>query len=172
MLAHVLLLAVAAAGAAASPLSSPLSSSPIKNVIVLMFENRAFDHMLGHLGLEDARIDGITLEMYNPIDPAQPSEGIVNVTFGVVDGGPADPPHDFDSITRQVYGFAKPVNDTGAKVTMNGFVATAPAAAGSREFVMSAWNDTTLPVLSGLAKEFAVFDRWHASIPTCAFFLF
>lgn len=30
---------------------------------------------------------------------------------------------------------------------------------------MSAHNDETLPVLSALAKEFLVFDKWHASVP-------
>lgn len=38
---------------------------------------------------------------------------------------------------------------------------------GAQQFVMSAFNASTLPVLSTLATEFAVFDHWFAAIPTC-----
>jgi hypothetical protein len=30
---------------------------------------------------------------------------------------------------------------------------------------MSVHSDKSLPVLSTLAKEFLVFDKWHASVP-------
>lgn len=30
---------------------------------------------------------------------------------------------------------------------------------------MQSFNENTLPVLTTLANEFAVFDHWHASIP-------
>jgi phospholipase C len=33
--------------------------SPIKYIIVLMMENRSFDHLLGHLSKADSRIDGL-----------------------------------------------------------------------------------------------------------------
>ena len=48
---------------------------------------------------------------------------------------------------------------------MNGFVANAASLKGSTSFVMSAFNDTNLPILSGLARDYAVFDHWHCSCP-------
>ena len=30
---------------------------------------------------------------------------------------------------------------------------------------MRCFNDSSLPILSTLAREFAVFDHWHASVP-------
>ena len=126
-------------------------------------ENRSFDHFLGHLGITDPRIDGLQNNVSNPIDPLDPKSQAYRVNYNSQDGGPSDPHHDFDSITQQVYGFAAGVNNKTATVRMDGFVAN--AVANSREFVMSAFNQTTLPVLSTLASQFAVFDAWHCSCP-------
>jgi hypothetical protein len=71
---------------------------------------------------------------------------------------------DFDSITQQVFGFKKAMNET-APVKMNGFYANAVPI--GKSFVMSAFNTSNLPVLSTLATEFALFDSWYVSIPTC-----
>jgi phospholipase C len=87
------------------------------------------------------------------------------VVGGAVDGGPTDPLHDFNSITQQVFGFAKPMGDKTSPARMNGFVAN--AAASAKEYVMNAFNFSQLPTLSTLATEFALFDAWHPSLPTC-----
>ena len=85
----------------------PLATSPIKHVVTLMMENRAFDHMLGHLGLSDPRIDGLQQPQSNPVDPAQPHGPTVPYSMNdALDGGPFDPPHGFDQITFQVRGRA------------------------------------------------------------------
>jgi phospholipase C len=159
-MAALRLLAAVAAAAAAS------ASSPVKYVVVCMMENRAFDHMLGHLGLTDPRIDGLQGGKSNPQNPLDPNSPTVPAVIGAaIDGGPTDPLHDFTSITQQVFGFAKPMGDKTSPVLMNGFVANAAAVA--KEFVMNAFNASQLPTLSGLATEFAVFDHWHPSLPTC-----
>ena len=62
-----------------------------------------------------------------------------------------------DAPLCQVYGFDKPV-DVDAPVLMNGFYKIG----SSSPFVLSAHNASNLPVLSFLATEYAVFDRWHA----------
>ena len=150
---------------AGAALAASAPVSPIKNVVVLMFENRAFDHMLGHLSINDPRVDGLGVPRCNPLDPGVPGSAQVCVKYDAIDGGPVDPLHDFDSITKQVYGFAKPIANTTAPETMDGFAWVATD--GHADFVMSAFNSTTLPVLSTLASEFAVFDAWHVSVPTC-----
>jgi phospholipase C len=126
----------------------------------------AFDHMLGHLALTDARVDGLSTPHCMPVNPTAPGGSkTVCTQFDAIDGGPVDPPHDFDSITKQVFGFAKPMGDKTSPELMNGFAWTAPDA--QVDFVLSAFNASTLPVLSALATEFALFDAWHVSVPTC-----
>jgi phospholipase C len=38
----------------------PTGLDQLEHIVVLMMENRSFDHMLGSLTAADARIDGIT----------------------------------------------------------------------------------------------------------------
>jgi len=38
----------------------------LKHIVVLMMENRSFDHMLGSLKAIDSRIDGVTDQLSNP----------------------------------------------------------------------------------------------------------
>ncbi len=37
----------------------------LKHIVVLMMENRSFDHMLGSLKAVDSRIDGVTEQLSN-----------------------------------------------------------------------------------------------------------
>jgi hypothetical protein len=207
------LLAAALAAAAAAP-------SPIEHVVVVMLENRAFDHvslaesgralwsaadpaatptppwsaanpaatptpphlsttppspernepqMLGHLALTNPNIDGITdpATRCNPLDPLDPSNtSVACINWNVVDEGPDDPCHGFTCVSQQITGYSTAVNATLPPL-MNGFAANAISVKGSIDFVFSAYNATNLPVLSSLATEFAVFDRYHVSVPSC-----
>lgn len=92
----------------------------IEHVVVLMFENRSFDHMLGLLS-DDPGFPGVRVgddAFANPIDPTDPSKGVVHVTD---DGSPDlafDPSHSHASVIEQL----------GLRIlgppTMNGFVAS------------------------------------------------
>src|SRR5262249_15223837 len=44
----------------------PSGLDNLKHIVVLMMENRSFDHMLGALKKEDARIDGLNGNESNP----------------------------------------------------------------------------------------------------------
>jgi phospholipase C len=44
----------------------PTGLDQLQHIVVLMMENRSFDHMLGSLKTVDARIDGITDQISNP----------------------------------------------------------------------------------------------------------
>ena len=39
----------------------PVGRDTLKHVVVLMMENRSFDHMLGGLRAQDPRINGLTV---------------------------------------------------------------------------------------------------------------
>lgn len=148
-------------------LDAKQEGSKVKYVIVLMMENRSFDHLLGHLGLTDKRIDGINGTEFNHVNPLDPSKSkkIYVDLHDAEDLGPDDPCHSFECITQQIYGFEKKMDDKTSPVTMDGFVANAVGVKHSPTFVMSAFNASNLPVLSSLATEYAVFDHWHCSCP-------
>ena len=91
----------------------------IEHVVVLMFENRSFDHLLGLLS-DDPAYPGVRPgdeRFGNPIDPYDPGKGRVPVT----DDGTADlafdPPHSHASVVEQT-GLRRPGGPT-----MDGFVA-------------------------------------------------
>jgi phospholipase C len=44
----------------------PKGLDNLKHIVVLMMENRSFDHMLGSLKALDSRIDGISADWNNP----------------------------------------------------------------------------------------------------------
>ena len=44
----------------------PPGLDSLKHIVVLMMENRSFDHMLGALKAKDSRIDGLTGSENNP----------------------------------------------------------------------------------------------------------
>ncbi len=139
--------------AASLACASALAVSPVKRVVVLMFENRAFDHMLGHLSAVNSEIDGLPpgVARCNPLVPSDPKSALQCVNYDAVDGGPDDPCHGFDCITQQTYGFNKTMTDKTSPVKMDGFAANAMSLNGNVPFVFSAHNATNLPVLSALA---------------------
>jgi len=137
---------------------------PIKHVITLMMENRSFDHFLGRLNRLMPTVNGLNGTEQNPESVSNPNSKEVPVNENAEDGGPFDPCHSFDCITEQCYGTSKP--SSSAPIVMNGFVQNAHEQSGGDEnFVMSGFNSTTLPVLTTLAQEFAVFDSWFCSCP-------
>ena len=48
----------------------------IQHVVVLMLENRGFDHMVGFLKATDPNIDGLTGTEWNPSNPLQPTDHV------------------------------------------------------------------------------------------------
>jgi phospholipase C len=138
---------------------------PINKFIVLMMENRSFDHFLGFMKRDVPAIEGLTgteSNLYNSSDPKSQS---VTVNENGFDTGPDDPCHSFNCITEQVYGYAKPVNVT-ATPKMNGFVQVSVEEGKTSYNPMSMFNSSKLPILYTLAEEFAVFDHWFCSAPT------
>jgi phospholipase C len=126
-------------------------------------ENRSFDHMLGSLTAVDPRIDGITNQMNNLDDkgapvPPQPLAGFQ----GQLD---PDPDHHFPAVDLQIFG---PDPNPARDPTMKGFVKSyfnQRRDTAHSHMIMYYFKQTDLPVLTTLALEFAVFNRWFASIP-------
>eukprot|EP00300_Choanocystis_sp_HF-7_P029612 c3685_g1_i1.p1 GENE.c3685_g1_i1~~c3685_g1_i1.p1 ORF type:complete len:483 (-),score=101.88 c3685_g1_i1:16-1464(-) len=140
------------------------AASDIKHVVVIMYENRSFDHFLGYLKTEsNPNIDGLTGTESNPVDPYTSSGETITVSPDAVYVGPA-PGHEVPDSTLQIFGTYTP--QANAQATMDGFVASMnDNAQGQGPLVMKCFNQSSLPVFQTLATEFAIFDRFYSSVP-------
>ena len=77
---------------------------PIEHFVVLMFENRSFDHMLGFLKRLNPNIDGLNGTESNPYDPSDPSQGSVTVSDDSPYVTSDDPSHSISGTTLQLWG--------------------------------------------------------------------
>ena len=135
----------------------------LRHLVVLMMENRSFDHMLGALKATDVRIDGLDGTQSNkdttgavvPVQPLAEFQGQLD----------PDPDHDFAAVDLQIFDGDSSPNRTA---TMNGFVKSYFAQRRDVKHarkIMYYFTPDRLPVLTTLATEFAVFNAWFASIP-------
>ncbi len=141
----------------------PTGLDSLKHIVVLMMENRSFDHMLGSLTAVNPQIDGITAQLSNPdTTGAQVQPQPLAQFQGQLD---PDPDHHFPAVDLQIFG-----GDTSPNrvANMQGFVKSyfnQQEDVGHSQKIMYYFPQNQLPVLTTLALEFAVFNRWFASIP-------
>ncbi|GLT52032.1 hypothetical protein SLA2020_253950 [Shorea laevis] len=135
---------------------------PIKTLVILVMENRSFDHILGWLKSTRPEIDGLTGRESNRVDVTDPDSEEIFVSDEAVFVD-SDPGHSFQAIREQIFGS----NESSANsAPMNGFAQQAESMGeGMGKTVMSGFEPGRLPVYTELANEFAVFDRWFASVP-------
>ena len=129
----------------------------VDHVVVLMLENRSFDHMLGYLSLMGGRpeIDGLRPGLANEDQGrTYPVHHLAGTALEM------DPDHSASAIDQQV-----------ASGSMSGFVASAAATLARRGVddgdpgcVMGYYDGADVPVYDHLAAEFAVCDRWFSSV--------
>ncbi len=143
----------------------------IEHVVVLMLENRSFDSMLGRLYPGNPELDGLQGTESNPL---QGGGEITVWNSGKFDRDSMsipdpDPGELWNDINMQLFGLGgKPGS---APPAMNGFVNNyvrqrdQPAEKYRPESIMHYYTPEQIPVLSTLAKEFAVCDDWFASAP-------
>lgn len=161
--------------------------SSIQNIVQLMLENRSFDQMLGFLYADRNNIapsgqpfDGLTGSESNPDDTGReikvyktdPSADHAYLMPG------ADPGEGYYNTNQQLFGTQHP--KPGDKPTNRGFVLNFKAAIASDlakgfkdtltgtapDEIMGMYAPETLPIMSALARGYAVCDRWFASVPT------
>jgi phospholipase C len=141
----------------------PAGLDKLQHIVVLMMENRSFDHMLGALKKTDKRIDGLNGNESNP--------GIDGTPVTVQDQADYrdqlvhDPDHHFPGTDLQIFGGQ---TAAGRVANMQGFVKsyyTQTKDATLAKEIMNYFKPEKLPVLTTLATEFALFNRWFSSIP-------
>ena len=132
----------------------------LEHIVVLMLENRSFDHMLGYLSLEGGRddIDGLRPGMAN--DYAGGHYPVHHLAATDLPNERWDPEHTAAATDRQI-------ND-GAMDGFTSSYAETLAARGVEDgdpgIVMGYYNASDLPVFDHFAAEFCVCDSWHSSV--------
>jgi phospholipase C len=159
----------------------------IDHIVQLMLENRPFDQMLGFLYSSNGNVsatgapfEGLTGNEANPDDLGN---SIKVFKILATDAHPylmpgADPGEGFPNTNYQLYSTDDPA--PGAVPSNQGFVVNFKAAIATdlaKQYkdtlpgtepsqIMGMYTPELLPVLSGLAKGYAVCDAWFASAPT------
>jgi phospholipase C len=150
-------------GPLGSILDLPASSAPVDHVVVVMMENRSFDHYLGWLAEDPAylaagrsrygrrfRIDGDQSQSYP--DPT---------------GTPVPTAHLFEQAGQtnpwRGCGFEDPGHGwTSGRVQRDaGFLA---AGSNNDAFALGYYEAPDLPITTALARRFTTFDSYHCSI--------
>ncbi len=126
----------------------------IDHIVVLMMENRSFDHMLGYLSKDGGRddVDGLRKDMKNTFRGHDFTP--VALTDTVFEQGPC---HEHECVVNQVAG------------NMGGFVADyahhREDEGGKPGDVMGHYTAKQVPVYDDLAKNFLICQRWFAAHP-------
>jgi phospholipase C len=138
----------------------------IKHLFVLMMENRSFDHLFGFMKGPGYNIEGLDSAAlpYNENSDR-------NKIYASSDARPtgdfaADPNHHFADVTEQIYGVANPA--AGQVPDMSGFVLNYEAKSGSAAIganIMKCFDPAGIPILTTLARQYAICDHWFSSIP-------
>jgi phospholipase C len=150
----------------------------IEHVFVLMLENRSYDHMLGFANLtgtdastgNPTQADGVDPALHSNVDP---DDGVAvpvatPAPFKIVGTMDEDPGHEFHHVVEQMAGHGATYvpGQPYPPIDMGGFVAVhRDRGSTDPKSIMLSYTPRQLPVLTTLAREFAVCDRWFSSMP-------
>jgi phospholipase C len=122
----------------------PAMTSPIEHVVVVMMENRSFDHFLGWLPNADGRQAGLTYT-----DEAGVMASTMPLAPDYMGCGHPDPDHSWEGGRVQYNGGA-----------MDGFL----RAGMNDQYAIGYYVEADRPFFNTLAREYTVADRWFSSI--------
>src|SRR5438128_2455439 len=136
-----------------------MSMDDIEHIIVLMLENRSFDHMLGGLKSVMPELDGI-----DPDHPGSNSDAAIpyhqepNALRVLAN----DPKHEHVDVMAQL----EPDVGTPNGGFIRDFARAFPRSTSTeRAQVMAYFPPASLPATHTLARSFTVCDRWFSSLP-------
>jgi phospholipase C len=161
------LLTSGVAGLRSSRSRIPLSQR-IKHIIVLMEENRSFDHLMGWFNKSK---NGPTGAEYNLVNASNASSPKVFASPSAVYINDCDPNHDLPPTTFKIFGPEAYKSNNLTTPRMSGFVEWERDEDGNSapdlEYcnVMEGFLPEQLPVLSALVDDFTFFDKFFASVP-------
>ncbi|KAG6575274.1 Non-specific phospholipase C2, partial [Cucurbita argyrosperma subsp. sororia] len=132
--------------------------SSIKTIVVLVMENRSFDHMLGWMNKLNPKINGVDGTKSNFLNAAdsKSKQFFFNDQAHYVD---PDPGHSFQAIQEHIFGS---VNTSDNLPPMNGFAQQAFSKGNTNAMsadVINGFQPDMVVVYKSLVSEFAIFDR-------------
>ncbi|TVY28523.1 Non-specific phospholipase C6 [Lachnellula hyalina] len=149
--------------------------SKIKNVVVLVEENRSFDTFAGGLTY-DPSIDGLLHHNYcnsmNASDPSQHDDVCAGPRAN--DVAPDDPNHSISGVNMQLFSTWHPdevqVDKFHEAENMRGFVTEQSVTYKTLNKTRAAeainyYTPDQIPFFNTIAENFVLFDRWFASVP-------
>jgi phospholipase C len=144
----------------------------IQHVVTLMLENRSFDNLLGKLYPKSADFDGLAGDEVN-LDAGGHAVRVNNqpgAAHEVLCVPTPDPGELWTDINEQIFGAAAAQSGSFSKPAMSGFATnylrqTEDPTDYRADSVMHYFTPDQVPVISELARTFAVCDRWFASAP-------
>ena len=176
----------------------PDAAQGLDHVVLVVFENRSFDNLLGRL-YEPGQVtsfEGVLgKDLSNPI-PSWAEHGAERATVpytvaGSLDAPNPDPGEEYQHTNTQLYNILDEANrfrdatemvapfnapPEGRHPTMDGFVSDyisfLTVELGRQptydEYaqIMTGYTPEQVPVMSGLARGFAVFDHWFSEVPS------
>lgn len=135
-------------------------NDPIKHVVLLMMENRSFDHMLGALQAVNPEIDGVSPEGPHRTNPVNAQGDPIYQLKTTKNRVRFDPHHEHLNTMRQLLngnqGFVLDFFETYKHEGI---------APDDIQDVMTYFQLDYLPALHTLARDFTVCDRWFSSLP-------
>ena len=143
----------------------------IDTFVVVILENRSFDHMLGYLSLSIANppmaVEGLRDDPTWQSAHANPYGGEFYPVHQIL---PAvqeidDPPHELATIAQQIELAPK----SGSADKMGGFVESymkRNPPPKDRSLAMAYYSKDAIPVFDFFARNFVVCDHWFASLPS------
>jgi phospholipase C len=166
--------------------------SSIEHVVVLMLENRSFDHMLGFLYADTGNkspsgqdFEGLTGDESNPDSNGKPVQ-VFQITKSMKNAyfmPGSDPGEGYTATNSQLFGNVDA--PTPPVATNQGFVTDFAYTLGWQKNnpswakqilpgtvannIMGCYTPEMLPVISALARGYAVCDHWYSSAPTETF---
>ena len=148
----------------------------IDHIVYVMFENRSFDNVLGWLDRDHGSwntiggdgaftFDGLDASRDFNVDGDGVAHYVVEGTNGDYSVPRSDPHEDFAHVTAQLFEDGAPPRH-GAVPSMGGFLRDYAGWLIRPEEIMMGYTPDELHVLNGLARSYAVSDRYFSSVPT------
>ena len=135
----------------------------ILHFVVLLLENHAADNLFGCMGLEG--FDGIRAGHTLPVDPDDPSKGVVHVSCGSAPYVCTNAPG-YDTFASKF-----PLNGSNPHsypYSEQDDRYSAPRGARSGSTSVQMFAPEQIPVKAALAKEFGVFNRLYTAVPSAS----
>jgi phospholipase C len=141
----------------------PADIRRIEHIVVVLMENRSFDHVLGYLSRPGGRtdVDGIGDDAWRAAH-ANPGTLAPLAPFALTIDTIPDPPHERDTIALQI-------GTIGTPNAMQGFVqsyARRQPPPADESLVMGFYRAPDVPIADFFAAQYAICDRWFAALPT------